>query len=127
MARPGKKIPVGDRAGQLTGTPFGGLDLGELPAGPEDAADEMTVVPRIGGRVVLRREKSQRGGKVVIVAGGFDEAIADQRLEELARRARRSCGCGGTLRGREVELQGDHAGRVRDFFEGEGFRVDGER
>jgi translation initiation factor 1 len=77
------------------------------------------------GRVVLRREKAQRGGKTVVVVSDFEGHITDKEIECLARDARQSCGCGGTVRGREIELQGDNAPKVRAFFESEGFRVAG--
>jgi len=78
-----------------------------------------------GGRVVLRREKARRSGKTVVVVSGFPDTISDSRIEGLAREARHHCGCGGTVRLREIELQGDQPERVRQFFEREGFRVGG--
>ena len=77
------------------------------------------------GRVVLRREKSQRGGKTVVVVSDFATHFSGADLEAFARRAKQSCGCGGTVAGREIELQGDDPARVRRFFEAEGFRVNG--
>ena len=77
------------------------------------------------GRVVLRREKAQRGGKTVVVVSDFDVRISDAEIEDFARKARQACGCGGTVRGREIELQGDNAAKVRSYFEGAGFRVAG--
>ena len=77
------------------------------------------------GRVVLRREKARRGGKTVVVVSGFLPSISGGRIEELARDARRHCGCGGTVRDREIELQGDQPGAVRQFFEFSGFKVAG--
>ncbi len=128
MAKRKDKIPISSQAGQLTGNPFGDLNLGELPSGPEDVSAVESTAAASGaiGRVVLRREKSQRGGKTVIVASGFDENHTKGSLEELARSARQQCGCGGTVRGREIELQGEIAKRVATFFEGRGFRVVGD-
>lgn len=77
------------------------------------------------GRVVLRREKAQRGGKTVVVVSDFDARISDVEIEDLARQARQACGCGGTVRDREIELQGDNPPKVRTFFENSGFRVAG--
>jgi len=77
------------------------------------------------GRVVLRREKAQRGGKTVVVVSDFEALISEAQIEELARKARQACGCGGTVREREIELQGDNAPKVRAFFESAGFRVAG--
>lgn len=122
-----KKIPVSDSASPLATNPFAGLDLGaDLPAGPAEAPE---VAGPSGkgrpGRVVLRREKSQRGGKTVVVVSDFDVRISAAEIAELARRARQACGCGGTVAAREIEFQGDDPTRVRRFFEAEGFRVAG--
>ncbi len=84
-----------------------------------------TKPPAKNGRVVLRREKSQRGGKTVIVVSDFATHFSSGDIERLAKKARQSCGCGGTVRGREIELQGDNPQLARAFFEKEGFRVAG--
>lgn len=34
--------------------------------------------------------------------------LAPAQLEELARRFKRRCGSGGTVRGNTIEIQGDH-------------------
>jgi len=117
-----KKIPVSQTQTPLSGNPFASLEIGGLPPGPEEVPVEKRPAKNELGRIVLRREKAHRGGKTVIVASGFHDGI---ELESLARRAKQSCGCGGTVSGREIELQGDDAGRVRAFFEREGFRVAG--
>jgi translation initiation factor 1 len=46
-------------------------------------------------------------------------------LEELARRLRGACGCGGSVQERTIEMQGDQPAKIRAFLEGEGFRVGG--
>ena len=124
-----KKIPVSDSAAPLATNPFASLDLGSaLPPGPTQSpitSHQSPAPSRSPGRVVLRREKSQRGGKTVIVVSDFASHHSGSDLEALARRAKQSCGCGGTVVGREIELQGDDPARVRRFFEAEGFRVAG--
>lgn len=120
-----KRIPVSDSAQPLAVNPFAALDLGPLPAGPEISPTSAPSSPAVRGRVVLRREKSQRGGKTVIVAGDFAAQVSAADLEDLARRAKQACGCGGTVAGCEIELQGDDPARVRRFFEAQGFRVAG--
>jgi translation initiation factor 1 len=77
------------------------------------------------GRVVLRRETAHRGGKTVIVIHDFASFISTNSIDELARKLRRLCGCGGTTRERTIEIQGDHAGKIRAILEQEGFRVAG--
>jgi translation initiation factor 1 len=119
------RIPVSG-AQEGIQSPFASLEIAGLPEGiclpPVPAA----VPPRTkNGRVVLRREKAQRGGKTVVVVSGFEPHISSGDIERLAREARQSCGCGGTVREREIELQGDSPERVRGFFEKAGFRVAG--
>lgn len=107
-------------------SPFAGLHLDGLPEGPSAPAPlDKPEPPRKNGRVVLRREKAQRGGKTVVVVHDFEPQISDAAIETLARKARQACGCGGTVRHREIELQGDNTQKVRAFFEFEGFRVAG--
>jgi translation initiation factor 1 len=75
--------------------------------------------------VVLRRETAHRGGKTVIVVDDFASSIPMSLIEELARKLRNACGCGGTTRQRRIELQGEQAAKIRSFLEGEGFQVAG--
>ena len=106
-------------------SPFAGLELDGLPEGPANLSEQKPEPPRKNGRVVLRREKAQRGGKTVVVVYDFEPQITDAAIENLGRQARQACGCGGTVRNREIELQGNNPQKVRSFFESAGFRVAG--
>ncbi len=107
-------------------SPFAALQLEGLPDAPPQPEREIAVAaPTKMGRVVLRREKAQRGGKTVVVVSDFEDRISHAEIEDLAKKARQACGCGGTVRGREIELQGDNAPKIRAYFEGAGFRVAG--
>ena len=107
-------------------SPFASLQMHGLPDAPPEPKQEVSsITPAQMGRVVLRREKAQRGGKTVVVVSDFEALISEAEIEDLARKARQACGCGGTVREREIELQGDNAHKVRTFFEGAGFRVAG--
>ena len=116
-----------DTSGQQSAlqSPFAGLQLDGLPDGPDILPEKKPDPPRKNGRVVLRREKAQRGGKTVVVVYDFEPQITTDHIDRLAREARQACGCGGTVREREIELQGDNAQKVRSFFESAGFRVAG--
>jgi len=107
-------------------SPFASLQMDGLPDAPHETKQEVrSTTPTKMGRVVLRREKAQRGGKTVVVVSDFEARISEAEIEDLARKARQACGCGGTVREREIELQGDNAPKIRAFFEGAGFRVAG--
>jgi translation initiation factor 1 len=131
MARePRKRIELGPPAGGLNAA-FAGLSadaLGPLPEGPGEAPQppEAAGPPTKGkGRLVLRREKAGRGGKTVVVVSGFDPGMGEGAIADLAAELRARCGCGGTCRDREIEIQGDHPGRVRALLAEVGFRVVG--
>jgi len=104
-------------------SPFATLDFVGLPSPPP--IERVAAAAAKRGRVVLRREKAQRGGKTVVVASDFASHFSEADISALARDARRDCGCGGTVTGREIELQGDQLNRVAAFFEAQGFRVAG--
>ena len=99
---------------QASGLEGGGTAAAAAPAKPAGK-------PRKPGRVVLRREKKGRGGKVVttLTRHKLDEAAA----KALAKRLRKALGCGATVEGDEVVLQGDQRDRAADLLEGEGWKV----
>ncbi len=127
MAKDHKARFVPGGAPQLN-NPFAGLHSDGLPPGPAapapPAAAPAARLPK-PGRVVLRRETARRAGKVVIVIDDFAPHISLAAIEELGRRLRHFCGCGGAIRQRSIELQGDQAAKIRSFLEEEGFQVAG--
>jgi translation initiation factor 1 len=135
MSRPRQRIPVDGPKGGIPGA-FAGLQLEGLSArenqdceseSPGGAGEKETGSKSSRGRVLLRRLTAHRGGKVVIAIEGFEARHTGSEIDALARRLRAHCGCGGTVSGRVVELQGDQVSRIRAFLEAEGFRVSGER
>ena len=75
--------------------------------------------------MVLRRETAHRGGKTVIVIHDFAPQISNRSIEGLGRKLRQACGCGGVIKERTIEIQGNHVTRLRELLEAEGFRVAG--
>jgi len=104
------RVPVSDPQQGLQ-SPFAGLDLPGLPEGPREEKASPKKIS--AGKLVFRKEKASRSGKTVVVVSGFDPAFPAAEIEELARRLRKMCGCGGTVRVREIELQGDELERFR--------------
>jgi len=118
------KIPVHSSAPAegFAAAPFAALDATAFPE-IQEVKESVSAKskPEKKYRVVLRREKARRGGKTVIVVSQFPTHLSPPELENLAKRARKSLGCGGQLIGREIELQGDQPERIRTFLDGEGF------
>lgn len=120
------KPPLPQETPPRLNNPFDILSGDGLPPGKEPPAPA-ELAPRKArfGRVVLRREKAHRGGKTVIVVYDFAPSISMSAIEQLARKLRHACGCGGTARDRIIELQGNDPARIRSLLEEEGFRVAG--
>lgn len=120
---PKKKIAMNLPQGGLNSA-FADLALHDLPAGPAAAPEKPAPLWKLG-RVVLRRELARRGGKTVIVVHDFATHLPPSVIEATAKTIRQACGCGGTVKGRTIEVQGDQAARVRAVLEAEGFQVAG--
>ena len=74
---------------------------------------------------MLRREKSRRAGKTVIVVSQLPLHLSLSEIEKLSRDARKALGCGGSVQNREIELQGNQAEKVRRYFEDLSYEVAG--
>jgi translation initiation factor 1 len=120
-----RKDKVEDNPDPEFNNPFAGLQIDGLPLGVEAAAAQNHPAGRALGRVVLRRETAHRGGKTVIVIHDFAPGISNKSIEELGRKLRQACGCGGAIKQRTIEIQGNHVARLRELLEAEGFRVAG--
>ena len=88
---------------------------------PLGACAYASVVPTGDGIVRITRETKGRGGKVVTVVRGL--ALDAAALAALGKRLRNACGSGGTAKDGELEVQGDHAGRVLELLKADGFVV----
>jgi translation initiation factor 1 len=73
------------------------------------------------GRVEIRRETGGRGGKTVTTVGGF-VGIGLPEKEQLAKKMRGACGCGGTVKDGVIEIQGDQRETIAKILSEAGFR-----
>jgi predicted translation initiation factor SUI1 len=73
------------------------------------------------GRVDILRETGGRGGKTVTVVAGFT-GIGLPEKEQLAKKMRAACGCGGTVKDGRIEIQGDQRETVARILSEAGFR-----
>ncbi len=77
--------------------------------------------PAGDGIARVSRETKGRGGKAVTLVRGLP--LAAEALEALGKRLRTACGAGGTLKDGVLEVQGDHAERIVELLQAEGFAV----
>lgn len=120
-----KKIPVSGGS-SLANHAFGSLDAAGLPEAPASAPPmpPAAALPRRGGRVHLRLEKSGRSGKTVTVVFGEGLASLDDAARAgLLKDLKAVLGCGGAVAAAGVELQGDVRDRVAGPLREAGFRV----
>ena len=120
-----KKIDTGGGE-SLGANPFGALSGAGLPKAEKAASGgcgskKKKAVPK-KGRVELRREKSGRGGKTVTTLSEFATHLPLGELDKLAFDLKKSCACGGTLKGRTIELQGDVRDKAFSELEKRGFQ-----
>ncbi|WP_424313708.1 translation initiation factor [Haloferula sp.] len=107
---------------------FGALDaLGKLPEGPEDPGP--SVVAKTSGRgqkntqrgrVDIVRQTAHRGGKAVTIVKNFT-GIGLSEKQELAKKMRKACGVGGTVKDGCIEIQGDKREEVKRILTDAGF------
>lgn len=126
---PKKRIDTNPAQAPLAGMDgaFANVDLPDLPEGRAASPitpDSPQTIWKMG-RVVLRRETAHRGGKTVIVIHDFATHLPASVIETIAKKVRSACGCGGTVKGRVVEIQGDQPAKIRAVLEAEGFQVSG--
>ncbi len=101
--------------------PFGGLAdrLGMKPA-PAPAAERSVPAAAGPSRAVVRLERKGRGGKEATIVEKLDLPPAD--LACWLRGLKQALGCGGTVEGDALALQGDLRERVRALLEKRGVR-----
>ncbi|MFW6052632.1 MAG: translation initiation factor Sui1 [Desulfosalsimonas sp.] len=73
------------------------------------------------GIVRISRETKGRKGKGVTLISGT--GLEHGELKQLAKRLKARCGSGGTVKNRNIEIQGDHRELLEELLRKEGFEV----
>jgi len=87
-------------------------ELKREPAAPKGVAAQ--------ARAVVRMERSGRGGKEVTVIDQL--TLDDAGRQSWLKALKESLGCGGTIEGATLVLQGDHRERLRAILTARGVR-----
>lgn len=134
MARAKKQRIATEAAPASFANPFAILDLPgrepspkggdpRLAGPPQDQRPSEPLGPTPAERLLLRRSTAHRGGKTVLVLEDFSTAWTNPKLEALLHELKSSLGCGGTVKDRTLELQGDQPDRLIRLLESRGFAV----
>ena len=123
MSKPGK---ISTDGGQGLGqNPFGALSAVNLPASapipPLRNPHSEISNAKSRGRVDIKRTTAGRGGKAVTLVTGF-VGIGLPEKEQLAKKMRAACGCGGTVKDGNIEIQGDQRDKIAAILSEAGFR-----
>lgn len=86
----------------------------EKTAPPAKASSDLSDQPKL----VVRRERSGRGGKTVTVVEGL--RLSDDARTALCKRMKKKLGTGATVQDADIVVQGALVERVASWLEGEG-------
>ena len=71
--------------------------------------------------VKVQRQTKGRKGKGVCIINGL--GLEPTALKILAAELKKVCACGGSIKGQEIEIQGDKKAEIRKFLEKKGYKV----
>lgn len=85
--------------------------------GLPDAACVCGEIAKTQQNIEVRTEK-RRFGKVNTIITGFDDGVD---IKAIAKKLKAKRACGGTMKNKAIELQGNHKGFIKPILVSEGF------
>lgn len=86
-----------------------------------DEPKEQAEAPKGDGVVRIHKDSKGRKGKGVSVIKGLGLDVSE--LKELAQKLKKQCGCGGTVKDFDIEIQTDNREQLKSLLEKQGFTV----
>ena len=68
-------------------------------------------------QISISTEK-RRFGKISTMVSGFDDGVD---IKDIAKKLKNGLACGGTVKNKVIELQGNHVGKIKPILVGMGF------
>ncbi|UJF17301.1 stress response translation initiation inhibitor YciH [Vibrio sp. SS-MA-C1-2] len=82
---------------------------------------ELQQKPISDGIIRIQKQTKGRKGKGVCIITGLDYDAAE--LKKIAAELKKVCGCGGSIKGFDIEIQGDKRDQIKVYLEKKGFKV----
>lgn len=87
---------------------------------PHTKEDKSTNLPAEKQKPRIWLETKHRGGKAATVI--TDIICSDDELKELGKQLKNICGTGGSVKDREIIIQGDHRDKVLNWLLDKGYK-----
>jgi translation initiation factor 1 len=103
-------------------TSLGGLIYSTDPGFklPDDSPEEEPSIEPAQQQLRIRLDTKHRAGRAVTLVEGFMGTHAD--AEELGKKLKTFCGTGGSVKDREIIVQGDNREKVLQWLQKNGYR-----
>ena len=85
----------------------------------DDSQEETEILPNNQQRLRLSMERAGRGGKTVTLVKGY--VGSEEDINALWKLLKQKCGVGGSVKGGEIIIQGDHRQRLVEILKNEGY------
>jgi translation initiation factor 1 len=82
---------------------------------------QVAQAPKGDGIVRIRKETKGRKGKGMSVIEGL--SLNDAELKTLCSELKKKCGCGGSVKGFNIEIQGDDREKIKSILEAKSYKV----
>ena len=105
---------LGDYLQQAGYEASGAEDESEPTQADDDKESVLSDLLSRAEKVVVHTERKGRAGKTVTVVDGLQRT--DAELKEMAKKMRKRLGCGSTVEGTRIVLQGDLVNRVKHWL-----------
>lgn len=80
----------------------------------DEEREELETLPPALQNLRVKLETKHRAGKTVTLVDGF--VGTDEDAEKLGKQLKNQCGSGGSVKDREIIVQGDHREKVLQFL-----------